>query len=241
MPIPLVLVASNYSLGDSRSNGLANFRSAVELIASRQVRGVFTVFQDEKGANRVYLAARIQEADTARDQFTSYGGVDFGEIRGGKFVWNEHPDNPSPSEINQIPARLLPANWVFQEPVPALRPYPGLSYQWIRYDPQPRALLHYLYHAATACTQGKAYDLTHFLQECQSKGTDCYLAPFKTEGDALYETSRALLATGAIPLYRISFEAAYAKLTIAYNQGEHSSKRLMEQCIAFERLPERAV
>ena len=71
VPIPLVLVASNYSLGDSRSNGLANFRSAVELIASRQVRGVFTVFQDEKGANRVYLAARIQEADTARDQFTS--------------------------------------------------------------------------------------------------------------------------------------------------------------------------
>ena len=241
VPIPLVLVASNYSLGDSRSNGLANFRSAVELIASRQVRGVFTVFQDEKGANRVNLAARIQEADTARDQFTSYGGVDFGEIRGGKFVWNEHPDNPSPSEINQIPARLLPANWVFQEPVPALRPYPGLSYQWIRYDPQPRALLHYLYHAATACTQGKAYDLTHFLQECQSKGTDCYLAPFKAEGDALYETSRALLATGAIPLYRISFEAAYAKLTIAYNQGEHSSKSLMEQCIAFERLPERAV
>ena len=48
VPIPLVLVASNYSLGDSRSNGLANFRSAVELIASRQVRGVFTVFQDEK-------------------------------------------------------------------------------------------------------------------------------------------------------------------------------------------------
>ena len=79
VPIPLVLVASNYSLGDSRSNGLANFRSAVGLIASRQVRGVFTVFQDEKGANRVYLAARIQEADTARDQFTSYGGVDFGE------------------------------------------------------------------------------------------------------------------------------------------------------------------
>ena len=37
------------------------------------------------------------------------------------------------------------------------------------------------------------------------------------------------------------FEAAYAKLTIAYNQGEHSSKSLMEQCIAFERLPERAV
>ena len=28
---------------------------------------------------------------------------------------------------------------------------------------------------------------------------------------------------------------------IAYNQGEHSSKRLIEQCIAFERLPERAV
>lgn len=35
------------------------------------------------------------------------------------------------------------------------------------------------------------------------------------------------------PLYRISFEAAYAKLTIAYNQGEHSSKSLMEQCIAL--------
>lgn len=241
VPVPLVLVASNYSLGDSRSNGLANFRSAVELIASRAVRGVFTVFQDENGVNRVYLASRIQEADTARDQFTSYGGVDLGEIRGGKFLWNEHPDNPAPSQINEIPSRLLQSNWVFQQPVPALRPYPGLSYQWFRFDPQPRALLHYLYHAATACTRGEGYDLTRFLKDCQSRGTACYLAPFKAEGDALYETSRALLAAGATPLYRISFEAAYAKLTIAYNQEEQNPKRLMERCVAFERLPEGSV
>lgn len=238
VPIPLVLVASNYSLGDSRSNGLANFRSAVELIASRQVRGVFTVFQDEKGANRVYLAARIQEADTARDQFPSYGGVDFGEIRDGGFHWNAHPLNPTLEEVNQIPTRLLRSDWTFQEPVLALRPYPGLSYRFLRLDPPPRAMLHYLYHAATACTQGERYALPDFLRECQSRGTDCYLAPFKAEGDALYETSRALLATGAIPLYRISFEAAYVKLTIAYNQQEMDPRGLMEQCFAFEILPE---
>lgn len=238
VPVPLVLVASNYSLGDSRSNGLANFRSAVELIASRQVRGVFTVFQDEKGANRVYLAARIQEADTARDQFSSYGGVDFGEIRDGRFHWNAHPLNPTLEEVNQIPTRLLRSDWTFQEPVLALRPYPGLSYRFLRLDPPPRAMLHYLYHAATACTRGERYALPDFLRECQSRGTDCYLAPFKAEGDALYETSRALLATGAIPLYRISFEAAYVKLTIAYNQQEMDPRGLMEQCFAFEILPE---
>lgn len=238
VPVPLVLVASNYSLGDSRSNGLSNFRSAVELIASRSVRGVFTVFQDEKGVNRVYLASRLQEADTARDQFSSYGGVDFGEIRDGRFHWNAHPLNPTLEEVNQIPARLLRSDWTFQEPVLALRPYPGLDYHFLHLDPPPRAMLHYLYHAATACTQGERYALPDFLRECQSRGTDCYLAPFKAEGDALYETSRALLNTGAFPLFRISFEAAYVKLTIAYNQQEMDPRGLMEQCFAFEILPE---
>ena len=241
VPVPLVLVASNYSLGDSRSNGLANFRSAVELIASRAVRGVFTVFQDEKGVNRVYLASRIQEADTARDQFSSYGGVDFGEIRDGRFHWNAHPLNPTLEEVNQIPARLLRSDWTFQEPVLALRPYPGLDYHFLHLDPPPRAMLHYLYHAATACTQGERYALPDFLRECQSRGTACYLASFKAEGDALYETSRALLNTGAFPLFRLSFEAAYSKLTIAYNQEEQNPKRLMEQCVAFEQLPEGSV
>lgn len=238
IPIPLVLVASNYSLGDSRSNGLANFRSAVELIESHALRGVFTVFQDEHGVNRVYLASRIQEADTARDQFSSYGGVDFGEMRGGAFCWNAHPLNPSPDEVNRNPERLLQTDWLFEELVLALRPYPGLSYRYLRLDPPPRALLHYLYHAATACTQGEGIALPAFLRACQGRGTACYLAPFKAEGDALYETSRALLETGATPLYRISFEAAYAKLTIAYNQRELEPRALMEQCVAFEMLPE---
>lgn len=237
LPVPLVLVASNYSLGDSRSNGLANFRSAVELIASRSLRGVFTVFQDENGVNRVYLAARLQEADTARDQFTGYGGVDFGEILDGRFLWNAHPFNPTPEEVNRAPARLLQTDWCFQEPVPALRPYPGLDYRFLRLDTPPRALLHYLYHAATACTQGEGYALPERLRACRREGTDCYLAPFKAEGDALYETSRALLETGAIPLYRISFEAAYVKLTIAYNQQELDARSLMADCIAFETLP----
>lgn len=238
IPVPLVLVASNYSLGDSRSNGLANFRSAVELIASRSLRGVYTVFQDENGGNRVYLAARIQEADTARDQFSSYGGVDFGEMRGGKFLWNAHPQNPTIDEVNQIPTRLMRSDWMFQAPVPALRPYPGQDYRFLRFDPPPRAMLHYLYHAATACTQGEGYALPDFLRECQRRGTDCYLAPFKAEGDALYETSRALLETGAAPLYRISFEAAYAKLTIAYNQQERDPQAFMAQCLAWEIIPE---
>lgn len=238
VPIPLVLVASNYPLGDSRSNGLSNFRSAVELIVSREMRGIFTVFQDENGINRVYLAARIQEADTARDQFASYGGVDFGIIRDGRFHWNAHLQNPTLDEVNQPPARLLHADWAFQKPVLALRPYPGLDYRFLRLDPPPRAMLHYLYHAATACTQGEGYALPDFLRECRSRGTDCYLAPFKAEGKALYETSRALLEAGAVPLYRISFEAAYVKLTIAYNQQELAPRSLMEQCFAFEILPE---
>lgn len=238
IPVPLVLVASNYPLGDSRSNGLSNFRSAVELIVSREMRGVFTVFQDEKGLNRVYLASRLQEADTACDQFSGYGGADFGEICDGRFHWNAHPINPPLEEVNQIPERLLRSDWFFQEPVLALRPYPGLDYRLLRLDPPPRAMLHYLYHAATACTQGEGYALPDFLREYQSRGIDCYLAPFKAEGEPLYETSRALLDTSAFPLFRISFEAAYVKLTIAYNQQELEPLSLMEQCVAFEILPE---
>ena len=63
VPVPVVLTAANYPLEDARSNGLVNFRSAVELIRCGMVEGVFAVYQSNTGEMPVYVATRLTEAD----------------------------------------------------------------------------------------------------------------------------------------------------------------------------------
>lgn len=116
-----------------------------------------------------------------------------------------------------------------------LRPYPGLRYDLISLDnKRVRAVVHYLYHSATACTEqgerteedggfrvwGENYNILEFARYCRELGIDVYLAGFKAEDQALYETNDALLKSGLVkPLYGLSPEGAYMKVLVECNQS----------------------
>lgn len=207
--IPIVLVASNLALGLPGSNGMNNFRNAVCFIKESHMHGVFTIFENNKGEMPVYLSTHIVESDPFTDQFRSFTGKYFGKMNDEKFVATEN--YPCLMESDDI---LWNGN--FDNKILLIRPYPGLNYNNIDLNSKPKAVLHYMYHSATACTTD-GYSIIDFAKKCNDLGIDFYCASFKNKDAALYDSSAKIVNSGVIPLYNISCEAAYAKLIIMYN------------------------
>ncbi len=235
--VPVVIIGSNYALQCENSNGLANFKSSVDFILNSGLRGVYCIYQNNKGGNVVYLSSRIQEADSYNDQFCSFGGEHLGEIVDGRFVYNDSKTNPSIRELNSVREQLLDEEILFNNQIFAIRPYPGLDYDFFNFNKKPRAILHSLYHSGTGCISDDSYSLSAFVRKCVDDGMDFYLTSFKNINSDLYKTSREILDHGAVPLQNISFEAALSKLVIAYNQTADTPQDFMKKELFFEFLP----
>ena len=236
--VPIVLIASNYELQDVRSNGIPNFYNAVCFIKEQAAKGVFVIFQNDRQENVVYLSTRIMEADTYLDQFSSYGKVDFGRMEDGHFIRTEHEQNPTMEEVNCQKDKIAEICNGFKKRVVMIHPYPGLDYSRILIDENVGAVLHCLYHSATACSSVGSYSAVDFIKGCKEKGIETYVSSFKQEANDLYATSIDILEAGAIPLINISTEAAYAKLMVAYNQQKTEPVKFMKENIYYEILPE---
>ena len=128
------------------------------------------------------------------------------------------PSDISLAEKHQYPAKSDDILWNgnFDNKILLIRPYPGLNYINIDLNSKPKAVLHYMYHSATACTTD-GYSIIDFAKKCNDLGIDFYCASFKNKDAALYDSSAKIVNSGVIPLYNISCEAAYAKLIIMYN------------------------
>lgn len=235
--IPFVIVGSNYTLDKKESNGFNNFCCAVNFIRNSPLRGIYSISQNKKGRNAVYLGTRIMEADSYNDQFFSYGGVDFGEMINGKLELYIDRINPGLNRIIESGRIAVRSSFSYEHWVYAIRSYPGLDYECLQFHRKPKAILHSLYHSGTGCIGDLGFSLSKFIRKCRSEGIDFYLISFKNKDQELYRTSKEILENGAIPLENISFEAALVKLSIAYNQTDLSAKEYMEKELFFEYLP----
>ncbi|MBD5547270.1 MAG: hypothetical protein HDQ97_07715 [Lachnospiraceae bacterium] len=238
VPVPVVLTASNYPLGEKGSNGLNNFRSAVELINTQLFKGVFSVYQNQNGENNVYLATRLTEADAYLDQFGGFGGIALGKMEDGVFQYNDSPVNPTLAQIREMRAPITDSCPVFEKPILMLRAYPGLDYRMIDLRTEPAAVLHCLYHSATACTEGEDSSILGFMERCRAKGIPFYASSAKRTEGSKYVTAKAIRDNEAVLMENISPEAAYAKLLLLHNlkSGEEPCRHLGET-IYFENLP----
>lgn len=234
VPVPFVLVASNYPLGQPGSNGLDNFAKAVELIRGNAVRGVFVLYRDKEEKSQVYLATRILEADPYLDQFRDFSGQAFGRMEEGRFIWQESSVQPSIEEVEACRKRQLQVPECFDRKVLLIRPYPGMDYTQFDLSDKPAAVLHYLYHSATACIEGEQYNMLLFAKKCRALGIDFYAASYKQVEGKQYATANCLLKEGIRPLLNISPEAAYAKLMLIYNQRNKKLYELLDNNLYFE-------
>lgn len=213
MSLPIVLIASNYELDNEKSNGIINFRSAVCLIKTG-VRGVFVAYSNDKGENDIYIATRIIESDPYFDQYRSFDGKPWGRIIEDSLVVNM---SPSVEELNSFDSLNTRRPENFSNKVMLIRPYPDMDYSNIKLD-GVSAVVHYMYHSATACVAGDNTSIINFAKRCKECGVKFYAASFKDRNiERAYMSSREILTENVIPLFNISAEAAYVKVLIAEN------------------------
>jgi len=244
-PIPIVVTASNFPLEDPRSNGLDNFTSAVDFIINSRLPGVFSIFCNYLQEPIVYLGTRMMQAKPFTNEFESANMVDFGKMIDAYLVENRHSWNPGPEQLHakrfSIPTPLKG----FSDEILYICPAPGLNYNFYDFSRYcPKAILHDLYHSATACVRkngypGKQFSLIEFLRYCQGYNVDVFITPINGLSDDIYISLRELMDFGAIPLVNISVEAAWVKLKLLYgnySRDEIFRDGLLEKNLFFENL-----
>jgi L-asparaginase len=233
--IPIVFVASNYPLGEVGSNGLNNFKNAVDFICHTSMKGIFTIYENNRGESVVYLPTRMMEADLFHDQYASYGDVNLGCIVNGELILNKNNLNPTSRELLAARESVAIEQITFENEILALKLFPGLNFEYIHINSMKlKAVMINLYHSSTGCITQGDYSLLSFIKRCKERGIDVYLLSFKSNKEKLYITSRTLLDNGAIPLKSMAYEGAVAKLNIAYNQSIMSPQDFMEKELYFE-------
>ena len=230
LDVPIVFTGANYPIDDRRSNGFRNFTSAVDFIKATKENapksGVFVVYENNYNRRTlVHLGTRLLEAEAFNDEFTSLGGVYFGEMIDGSFERNEDRTNPSIAEMKSPREHMKRAGpAAFSDEVMLIVPYPGLRYDYydeaIKKNP-PKAILHALHHAGTACVrkeEGSPYCLRQFAERCGKKGVDIYTCPSREKLMAeKYITANALRQAGIEPLENIALPAVITKVMLAYS------------------------
>lgn len=209
LQIPVILTAADRVPDDPESNAVDNIRGAVVLLRNIHA-GVFTVYRNpgEKECS-VFLASRIREADRLTERFTSFDGHPFGIIINNDFVIDEGSTSPENLFSEKMHIKI-PTPLKLERDVLMIRPYPSLDYSSILLSDKTGAVLHLTYHSSTASIKPENSALS-LLKKCRERNIPFYLASFGGYSRPLYETSSLLLRGGAIPLFHISDEAAYAK------------------------------
>lgn len=215
---PIVLTAADRPVNDPQSNATANFRSAVDFIANSHISGVFVSYR--KGgrhpANALYLATRLCSADCFCDEFSSYGGGMFGQIKDSEFIRSDSKVNPSITELNRKFSPIASDKIHLNRKVMLLHSYPNMDYSAI--NPENfAAVINCGYHCATACTSGESLSLVKFAERCNKCGTDLWLGSFKSSESEIYASNDLLLKCGIKKFCDMSWEAAYVKAVLAYN------------------------
>lgn len=242
--IPLVLIASNYPLGDERANGLRNFYEAVSWIEHGAKPGVFVVYENSAGESLLYLASRIMQCEPFTDQFRSPYDRVLGKLNSGQLLCDESYkegltlEQVQPQHYDYMDRIGLLDN--FNGHVLYIKPYPGLNYELYQWDQQnkPVAILHDTYHSGTASAlMSGEQSLPQFIKRCKEQGIQLYLCPLKSAEEAKYASTGVLTEAGAILLEGISMEAAITKLMLAYSLFKHTDEvnAFMEQNLYYEK------
>lgn len=249
LDVPIVFTGANYPIDDRRSNGFRNFTSAVDYIKATRENapktGVYVVYENNHDRRtKVHMGTRLLEAEAFNDEFTSLGGIYFGEMINGHFERHQDRINPSPAEIKvPRPAISRPKKINFTDEVMLIVPYPGLRYDYydkILESTPPKAILHALHHAGTATVRkekGSPYCLRQFTLRCKEKGVPIYSCPSREKlMIERYITSNTLVEAGLIPLENIAMPAAVIKVMLAHslykNQADINS--FLKEDINFE-------
>ncbi len=227
LDIPIVITAANYIPDDPRSNALMNFNAAARLIENVK-GGVYTVYgSGSEDSVEVYMPTRINEADRISDRFSPSDGKPLAFIDSSGKIRTNCDFDIGLLETHKSLTELRSVR--FEKSVCMIMPYPSLDYDKIILDENTGAVLHLTYHSATV--NRKALTL---LKRCKVKSVPMYMCSFHNSAGSMYETSDIMLKNGALPLYDMNKESAYAKLLLAVNLYNEDIGKFMNKNIYYE-------
>ncbi len=210
--IPIVLVSSNYVLGDARANGLANFHYAVEFIKGQYGKGVFVSYRNTGENPTIHRATRLQPCIPCSDYVASVLNSWYGRFENGNYISNPEYhvkegrvalfENGRDVKLTKTADAIL-----------YLHPQVGMCYPQL--DEQTKVILHGSYHSGTICVD---HTLQQFVGVAQQYGIPIYLTGF-TSGTDAYETVQIYEEMGVQILHTSSQVAQYCKIWLALSNG----------------------
>lgn len=207
IPIPAVLVSADFPIENPKSNGVSNFADAVDFIQNADFGGVFVSYDGD-----IHIGTRLISADALMDRFGSAYDTPFGKMNNGKFFYNQSKKNIKLDDIAEVSEKIC-TNLVLNKKVLVIKPYPAIDYTSYNLS-NISAVLHHLYHSCTANSDL----LCDFIDECNSHEIPFYISPLKSLDNDLYASVDILVKKGAIPLLRMTDEAAFAKTLLITNE-----------------------
>ena len=236
--VPVCLVSSNYRLDDKRSNGFANFQSAVELIVGGLRSGVFVPYRNDDGNMWIHQGAHLEQCRLHSVNFHSETKMSVTQALG-------HPERLSG---NRMPLDTLEQ---LKDCVLQISPYVGINYSRFCLE-GVQAVVHGVYHSSTACVgestvnglDERPHSILHLIRACSSQGIDVFLAPVPGDFDNrdeynLYSSTGTILREGGKLLRGMTPEMSYVKTLVACSLFAERAERLefLEADVCGERLP----
>ncbi len=208
-PKPVMLVSSNYILGDMRANGVDNFCAAVDFLRQYQhARGVYVSYRNGGEPTTILRAARLLSHLAPTNTVYTLGGT--------VALWNNGKITPCTAyaESADLQQPLTAAQLEKgAKRVLFLRAHPGMVFPKIPTD--AAAVLLETYHSGTLPTESP--DLKGLAACARATGIPVFAVGIT--GEATYESTNVYPALGILPLPPLSPVAAYMKLALSLANG----------------------
>lgn len=209
--LPVGFVSANLPLENSKSNGVCNFKSAVQYISAGG-KGFFVPYRNHSGRVQIHLATRLYAADSVYDDFNSIYDCTLAQINNDRIDFNNKPLLPLQKDLAIAKPTVLNKALKLNKKILVIKTYPDIDYSVFNLlGKNIAAVLNLAYHSGTAPSY-----LCDFVNECKNMGIDNYICPVKS-AESLYESADVLLKCGVKPLAQMTSASALAKMKLAYN------------------------
>ncbi len=209
--IPIVLVSSNYILGDSRANGTENFAAAVDFILkcnrydfpiegiqnsndthvpynTNDIRhsGVYVSYKNKNESAVIHYGARLLAHMSYSDEIYSVDNIVAYHNKDRK---NDNYSQTACNNISEKNHRVIcdkKPRFTENSPVMFIRPYPGQKHDFV--PEHVKAILLDTYHSGTLCTESA--ELRDMFLNAKSRNIPVFLTG--AESQAGYERTKRL-------------------------------------------------
>lgn len=212
VPIPIMLVSSDYPLKDNRANGLLNFRYALEFIKGRYGSGVFVSYCNQGGMPVIHRGTRLLQHLPFSADLVSVADSWYGRFENGRYVSNpDYRVREGRATILENTEKVILTG--LSDEIIRITPYVGMSYPEI--SDNTKAVLQESFHSGTIAINE---ELKRFMDRANQQRIPVFLCGL-SEQEAEYETVSRYRAIGIRPLCESAPIAQYCKLWLAVSNG----------------------